>query len=159
MRWCCFLPCWSSWGLKISMTGALSQTGLSRNRFRARLMRAMCAPLPQKLEPCPVCQRQWREGEPAGGSAPDLDGAGDDGAGGRPRARRARGQAPRRPMSEEHRASIRAALAGRKRRPLEEDHKRSAPVLCCPWSLLLNGMSLWKVHASSSGVCFHSACM
>ena len=38
-----------------------------------------------------------------------------------PRRRSARS---RRPLSEEHKAKIRAAHAGRKRQPLDEEHKR-----------------------------------
>ena len=77
----------------------------------------------QKLQPCPVCQQQqpWQED----GLESDFAEEGVNGGSGRVgRSRRTSGAKPRRPMSQEHRENIRAALAGRKRRPLDEDHKR-----------------------------------
>ena len=46
------------------------------------------------------------------------------------RAPRRRSAQSRRPLSEEHKAKIRAAHAGRKRQPLDEEHKR------CKWLVL-----------------------
>ncbi len=66
-------------------------------------------------------QQQWQEEGLDSDLAEDGLSGSSSGTG---RSRRTSGTKPRRPMSQEHRENIRAALAGRKRRPLDEDHKR-----------------------------------
>lgn len=60
-----------------------------------------------------MCQaQQWD----ASGSAPILEPS-------RSQVRRSN-KSRRKPLSDEHKEKIRAALAGRKRKPLDEEHKR-----------------------------------
>ena len=96
---------------------------------RGNATRGVCRHGAQKLQPCPVCQ-QWREGAPADGLS-DLESM-DPSLADRTRPRRRSGPKVRRPMTDEHRESIRAALAGRKRRPLDEDHKKCAAARIFP---------------------------
>ena len=63
------------------------------------------------LQSCPVCQQWAGEGPAPMQRLPE-------------RAPRRRSAQSRRPLSEEHKAKIRAAHAGRKRQPLDEEHKR-----------------------------------
>lgn len=70
------------------------------------------------LKPCPVCQQR-------DGSRPEA-GLLEPSRGQMRRSNRSR----RKPLSEEHKEKIRAALAGRKRKPLDEEHKRCAVLPC-----------------------------
>ena len=67
---------------------------------------------------CPVCQ-QWN------GSSFGAVGLSEPSQGQIRRSNRSR----RKPLSDEHKEKIRAALAGRKRKPLDEEHKRCAAPL------------------------------
>lgn len=66
------------------------------------------------LKACPVCQ-QWN------GSSSEASLL-EPSRGQIRRSNRSR----RKPLSDEHKEKIRAALAGRKRKPLDEEHKRYA---------------------------------
>ena len=69
------------------------------------------------LKACPVCQ-QWTGSSPEGALLEPS----------RSQIRRSN-RSRRKPLSDEHKEKIRAALAGRKRKPLDEEHKRRASFL------------------------------